>query len=565
MSSLKKFFYELLELNSGNKYFIGLIDRLEVYENEYSEEYFKKLDNIYKKYIKIYKKEKNKNSEDNQLLNYELIDYTNLKNISSDKHPPSQKTEHNTKIDNIPISNFHNSVVFFIEFMTTFYKIRDDVDIKNLNNIFKKYLPTFDDYERLMTKGIENKIVLDKMTCNIVINQINNLINNKDYIIKVEKKYQKNVEYLDYLNVSIPAYLKKLKEFVKFIKNIYLPKCNTKIGYLHLPNGKNIYQTLINSTLTSSKYSAENIHKLGISEVKKIKKELMKVKNILGHKEKTYEEFNNYMLNNKDYTYKNKKELLKDYNKNRKFVKKEITDKLFIKDVDKDYEIRTLPKKFEKGSALASYYPLTFHTATNQRKGIFYLNGENMNDHKIYNTLTLSMHEASPGHHYQHAYPMMYKIPLYKNYVGENTCYAEGWALYTETLYNYKKDELSYYGYLTFLILRANRLAVDTGINYYGWSYDKAFKYMRKNVPITNEEIHRELERYIGLPTQAISYYIGRQIFIDGFKEFQNKNIKINNKYSEQELYKKYHHLVLKDGNIPMEILQNKIKNYILK
>ena len=565
MSSLKKFFYELLELNSGNKYFIGLIDRLEVYENEYSEEYFKKLDNIYKKYIKIYKKEKNKNSEDNQLLNYELIDYTNLKNISSDKHPPSQKTEHNTKIDNIPISNFHNSVVFFIEFMTTFYKIRDDVDIKNLNNIFKKYLPTFDDYERLMTKGIENKIVLDKMTCNIVINQINNLINNKDYIIKVEKKYQKNVEYLDYLNVSIPAYLKKLKEFVKFIKNIYLPKCNTKIGYLHLPNGKNIYQTLINSTLTSSKYSAENIHKLGISEVKKIKKELMKVKNILGHKEKTYEEFNNYMLNNKDYTYKNKKELLKDYNKNRKFVKKEITDKLFIKDVDKDYEIRTLPKQFEKGSALASYYPLTFHTATNQRKGIFYLNGENMNDHKIYNTLTLSMHEASPGHHYQHAYPMMYKIPLYKNYVGENTCYAEGWALYTETLYNYKKDELSYYGYLTFLILRANRLAVDTGINYYGWSYDKAFKYMRKNVPITNEEIHRELERYIGLPTQAISYYIGRQIFIDGFKEFQNKNIKINNKYSEQELYKKYHHLVLKDGNIPMEILQNKIKNYILK
>ena len=62
-----------------------------------------------------------------------------------------------------------------------------------------------------------------------------------------------------------------------------------------------------------------------------------------------------------------------------------------------------------------------------------------MNDHKIFNTLTLSIHEANPGHHYQHAYPMMYKIPLYKNYVGDNTCYAEGWALYTETLYDYKK------------------------------------------------------------------------------------------------------------------------------
>ena len=88
---------------------------------------------------------------------------------------------------------------------------------------------------------------------------------------------------------------------------------------------------------------------------------------------------------------------------------------------------------------------------------------------------------------------------------------------------------------------------------------------MRENVPITDEEIHRELERYIGLPTQAVSYYIGRQIFKDGFKQFQNKNLKLNNKYSKEELYKKYHHLVLKDGNLPMEIIQDKIKNYKLK
>ena len=74
-------------------------------------------------------------------------------------------------------------------------------------------------------------------------------------------------------------------------------------------------------------------------------------------------------------------------------------------------------------------------------KGIFYLNAENMNDHKVYNTLTLSIHEASPGHHYQHAYPMMYKIPLYKNYIGNNNCYTEGWALYTETLYDYQQKD----------------------------------------------------------------------------------------------------------------------------
>ena len=569
MKLLKNFFYDFLDIDPTDKYYIGLMDRLEVYGNEYSKEYFKKVDLIYEKYKKLYKKEESKNTDENKLLKYEIDDYNNFK-IFSLGIRGSQKYEYNTKMDLIPLSNFNNTIVFFIEFMTTFYKIRDKKDLENLNKIFVNYLSTFNDLIRLLKKGIEEKIVLSKFSCKIVIEQLEDLIKSKDYIIKVDKIYKNDKIYLEYLNNTIPKYLEKLTEFLNFLKTKYLPNCNSKIGYLNLPDGKRIYQALINSTLTSSKYSAERIHKLGLEEVKKLKNEINKVKNKLGHKDKSYEEFNQYMLNESKYEYKNKKDMLKDFNKLRKFVKKEVTDKLFIKDVNKDYEIRTYPKQFESGSALASYYPLTFHTAKNQRKGIFYLNAENMNDHKVYNTLTLSIHEASPGHHYQHAYPMMYKIPLYKNYIGNNNCYAEGWALYTETLYDYqqKDDEyhlLSYYGHLIFGILRANRLVVDTGINHYGWSYKKGFNYMRKNIPITDSEIHRELERYISMPTQAISYYIGKLIFQDGFKEFQKKNKRLNNKYSEEDLYKKYHHFCLKDGNIPMEILQQKIKDYDLK
>lgn len=565
MSLLKKYFYEYLKLTPMSEYYIGLTNRLEVYENQYSEEYFKKVDDIYKKYKKLLKKEKNKNSDDNKLLKYEIDYYYNLKNTASDKKPPSQKSEYNTKIDLIPLSSFNNSSVFFIEFMTTFYKIRDTKDLENLNKIFINYLPSFDDYIRLMKKGIAEKIVLSKMICKLVIEQLEDLVKSKDYIIKVKSKYKQNKHYKDYLTNTIPKYLVKLKELIKFLKKEYLPKCITKIGYLNLPNGKEIYQSLINSTLTTSKYSAEDIHNLGLREVESIKNKIISIKDDLGFIDKSYEEFNEYMLNEPKYTYKNKEIMLKDFNNQRNYVNEVITKKLFMKDVDKDYEIRTYPKQFEKGSPLASYYPLTFHTAKNERKGIFYLNAENMNFHKTYNTLSLSIHEASPGHHYQHAYPMMYKIPLYKNYIGDNTCYAEGWALYAETLYGYRLSDISYYGYLIFRILRAARLVVDTAINYYGWSYEKSFKYMKKNVPITNEEIKRELERYIGIPTQAVSYYIGRQIFKNGFKEFEIKNKKLNNKYSKEDLYKKYHHLVLKDGNIPMEILENKIKDYKLK
>ena len=566
MTLLKNFFYDFLKLDNASKYYIGLIDKLDVYENEYSIEYFKKTDDIYKKYKKLYRSEKNKKSEDNILLKYELDDYFNLKNIASEKKTPSQtSSEYNTKIDLIPISSFHNSVVYFIEFMTTFYKIRDTKDVENINKIFISYLPSFDDYIRLMKKGIQEKIVLSKMICKLVIEQLEDVVKSKDYIIKVKSKYKKNKHYKDYLENTIPQYLKKLNELIKFLKEDYLPKCNTKIGYLNLPNGKEIYQSLINSTLTTNKYSAEDIHNLGLKEVESIKNKIVSIKDDLGFIDKSYTEFNEYMLNEPKYTYKNTKDMLKDFNDQRKFLNEVITDKLFTKDVNLDYEIRIVPKQFEKSSALASYYPLTFHTAKNKRKGIFYLNAENMNDHKRYNTLTLSIHEATPGHHYQHAYPMMYKIPLYKNYIGNNTCYAEGWALYSETLYDYRVSDISYYGYLIFRILRAARLVVDTAINHYGWSYDKSFKYMRENVPITNDEIKRELERYIGIPTQALGYYIGRQIFKNGFKNFEKKNEKINNKYSKEDLYKKYHHLVLKDGNIPMEILENKIKDYKLK
>ena len=137
MSLLKNFFYDFLKLDNASKYYIGLIDKLDVYENEYSIEYFKKTDDIYKKYRKLYRSEKNKKSEDNILLKYELDDYFNLKNIASEKKTPSQASEYNTKLDLIPISSFHNSVVYFIEFMTTFYKIRDTKDVENINKIFK--------------------------------------------------------------------------------------------------------------------------------------------------------------------------------------------------------------------------------------------------------------------------------------------------------------------------------------------------------------------------------------------------------------------------------------------
>lgn len=565
MTLLKQFFYEYLKINPSEQYYIGMIDRLVIYENIFSIEYMIMIDTIYKKYKKLYSKEKNKKTDDNIILKYKLDDYDNLRKIASNKRTLIHNADYTSKIDLLPLSSVDNTIMLFIEFMTVFYIIKDKTDINNLNTIFINYLSTIDDIIRLLKQGIKKKYVISKLICNQVIKQFENLLKNKAYIIKVSSKFNKTIEYKCYLDQGANYFNKKMKTLITFLKEIYLSKCSNKIGYLHLPNGKNIYKYIVNSSLTSSSYSILNIHKYGIKEVDYIKKKIMKIKDDLGHTNKTFKQFNNYMLNESKYNYKNTKDLLKDFNKMRKLVKKEIIDTQFFKNVDVDYEIRIIPKEFEKGAALASYYPLSFYTYKKKRKGIFYLNMEDINDHKTFNTLVLSLHEASPGHHYQHAYPMHYKIPLYKNYISENICYAEGWGLYAEHLYDYNQSDINYYGYLIFRILRASRLVVDTGINYYGWTYDKAFKYMKENVPITNLEITRELNRYISIPSQAICYYIGRQIFLEGFKEFEKKNKKINNKYSKETLLKKYHHFVLKDGNIPMEILQKRIKDFQLK
>ena len=555
----KLFFDELLDELPTEKYFLGLTNRLEVYENSYSNTYKSKIKKIYLKYQKLYNLEKNKKTIDNLLLKYELDDFKSLDKFKViEKLPFSKNNEHNTKLDLLPITSFHNSILFFVEFMTVFYKINDTTDIENLNKIYVQYTKeTFDDYTKLMKIGIENNVVLSKKICKIVIEQIESLIKNKEYIIKVDNKYINNKFYKEYLNKTIPDYEDKLNNFLKFIKKDYLKHCNNKIGYLHLPEGKEIYKTLVNSTLTTNKYTPEYIHNFGINEVNKINKELILIKNKLGHKDKTLIEFNDYMKNSNEFLYKNSKELINDYISIKKIINKEVINKKFKNNVKEDYDIKMVPKQFEKSSALASYFPLTFHTSKNKRKGIFYLNGEIMSDHKKYYTMTLSLHEGSPGHHFQHAYPMMYKIPLYRNYMGQNTCFTEGWGLYSETLIDYSDKPLQLYGHLIFKMMRATRLVIDTGINYYGWTYNKSFKYMKKNVPITDNDINREIDRYISLPTQAISYYMGMQIFLEEFKKYNKKN----NQNSTNDNYKNYHHICLKNGSIPMKILKDLIRN----
>ena len=202
-------------------------------------------------------------------------------------------------------------------------------------------------------------------------------------------------------------------------------------------------------------------------------------------------------------------------------------------------KIKPVPKSLEKTNSIAYF---------EEDEETFYINLSKYNTINKESLKSLILHETDPGHHYQYSYLNYYKkLPLYKINCIDNDAFVEGWALYSE-----KFDNINYHEYEE---LRIIRLIVDTGINYYGWSYKKAFDYMKKNISnISNYEINQEIERYICMPGQALVYKIGENFILRLKKLFIDK-------YKLGDI-KAFHDFILEDGIVSFKYLMNKLKKY---
>ena len=170
------------------------------------------------------------------------------------------------------------------------------------------------------------------------------------------------------------------------------------------------------------------------------------------------------------------------------------------------------------------------------------------------------MHEAAPGHHFQIAIQQeLESLPRFRRFGGNYVAYTEGWALYAESIgkeMGMFGDPYQYYGRLSDEMLRAMRLVVDTGLHTRGWSREKAIQYMLDNSSMARTDVEAEVERYIANPGQALGYKIG-QIRI---REMRNKAEKaLGSKFDLKE----FHSQVLRDGALPMDILDRKIDRWI--
>ena len=352
-------------------------------------------------------------------------------------------------------------------------------------------------------------------------------------------------------NSVIPQF----KRIKIFFEDEYLPKTRTSIGVSETPGGEAYYQNRINFYTTSTLYSAEDIHQIGLKEVARIKAEMRKIIKEVKFKG-NFLAFLKFLRTDEQFYAKTPKELL-----------------MFARDIAKRADeqlprfFKTLPRKpygvAPVPDAIAPKYTGGRYVGTSKNStnpGYYWVNTYDLPSRTLYTIPSLTVHEAVPGHHLQGALnnELGDSIPQFRRNL-YLSAYGEGWGLYSEFL----AEEMGMYttpyehfGKFTYEMWRACRLVVDTGIHAKGWTRDEVVDFMSANTALSIHEINTETDRYISWPGQALSYKIG-EIKI---RELRKKaEIQLQTKFD----IRAFHEIVLEQGTVTLAILETRINNYI--
>ena len=361
--------------------------------------------------------------------------------------------------------------------------------------------------------------------------------------VQLKKDYSEAIE-----NIIKPAY-KKLHDY---IVTDYIPQARRTSGLLDNANGKKEYELWL-KYYTTTNITAEQIFNLGLSEVARIRKEMDAVKTQVGFKGSLNSFFEYVKTDPKFFPFKTEEEVLERFRSFQDKMMPQLNILFNLKPKAK-FEVRAT-EKFRAAGANAQY---TKPSRDGTRPGIFY---EVVHDPAKYNYFAMEdlfIHEAIPGHHYQVAIQEEADIPEFRK-VYWTSAFGEGWALYAESLgkeLGMYTDPYQYLGRLNGEIERAVRLVVDAGIHYKGWSREKAIAYVLENQPVSSIEAEQRIERYMVTAGQAVSYKVGELKIIE-LRERAKK--KLGNKFDIKE----FHDEILKDGCLPLIILETKINKWI--
>lgn len=344
-----------------------------------------------------------------------------------------------------------------------------------------------------------------------------------------------------------PEYTKLLL----FLEDEYLPKSRDSIGIKDVPNGSAWYEVLANYH-TTTKLTPDEIHNIGLSEIKRIRIEMEKIISDLEW-DGDFDSFLNYLRTSPRFYYDNPEDLFNAYLIMSKTIDP-LLPKIFKVFPRAPYGVIPIPDESAPFTTTAYY-----SSASKGKPGYFYANLYKPESRPKYEIPVLTVHEAVPGHHFQISIAQeLENVPTFRKYQSF-TAFVEGWGLYSEELGEYLglyDDPYDKFGQLTYDMWRAIRLVVDTGMHYKDWSRDDAINLFLENTAKSKLDIENEVDRYIAWPGQALAYKIG-QLKILELREKSEKAL------GDDFDIKDFHHEVLKRGSLPLSMLEAYINQWI--
>ncbi len=348
----------------------------------------------------------------------------------------------------------------------------------------------------------------------------------------------------------VPAF-QKIKDF---FETEYIPTTRTAIGVSETPNGREFYKNRIDYYTTTTEYTAEDIHNIGLREVARIRAEMEAIIEETGF-EGSFSGFLDFLRTDAQFYVATGDELL--------MHARDIAKRI---DAQLPRFFKTLPRRpygvIKVPDAIAPKYTGGRYSgpSSETQPGFYLVNTYKLDSRPLYTLPALTAHEAVPGHHLQGSLnkELGDSIPQFRRNM-YLSAYGEGWALYTEFLGNdmgLYRTPYEEFGKLTYEMWRACRLVVDTGIHAKGWSRDAVVAYMMENTALSEHEINTETDRYIAWPGQAISYKMG---------ELKIRELRA---LAEKELgtlfnIRDFHEVVLEQGTVTLPILERRVRAFI--
>jgi uncharacterized protein (DUF885 family) len=341
----------------------------------------------------------------------------------------------------------------------------------------------------------------------------------------------------------------------EFLVSEYLPKSRESIACIDLPDGREWYAHNARAS-TTTVMTPDQIHELGLSEVKRIRAEMQKVMVDSGFKG-SFEEFLTFLRKDPQFYYTSAEELLRGYRDICKRADPELA-RLFGVIPRLPYGVLPVPAYSEKSQTTAYYQP---GSPTAGRPGYFYANTYALNTRPKWEMEALTLHEAVPGHHFQIALAQeLTDVPEFRRH-GMHTAYVEGWGLYAESLgyeMGFYKDPYMKFGQLVYEMWRAIRLVVDMGMHTKGWTRQQAIDFFLANASKNEHDVTVEVDRYIVWPGQALAYKIG-QLKIRELRTYATREL--GDKFDVRA----FHDQVLGNGSLPLDVLERRIEDWVLR